>query len=244
MVGVRSQTTLGDYLVRENIITQAQFHQALEEQANNSRSIGRILVDRGFIDEDTRILLLTRRFGFDLVSLKDLRVEPLLLLLIPHGFAEKHHVVPIRREEDKTLVVAMEDPSDAMVLEAMHVQLGVRIKPVLATHEDIQRVLNMYARQKEIREARAEAARPLLRTILSYVFLPVMLLFPPAFLFWAWQTDAFAIRIQVNYWFKNNVVGPGDLALYLALAWVAWAFVMYELNGMLFGKKRTEAEEE
>lgn len=244
MVGVRSKTTLGDYLVRESLISQAQFNKALEEQANNSRSIGRILVDRGFINETTRIAVLCKRFGFDLVSLKDLRVEPILLLLIPHGFAEKHHVVPIGREEDKTLVVAMEDPSDEMVLEAMHAQLGVKIRPVLASHDDIQRVLNMYTRQKEIREARAEAERPLLKTALSFLFLPLMLLLPPALLFAAWRTDAFAIQVQVNYWFKNGVVGRGDLSVYLALAWVAWAFAAYEVNGMLFGRKQPQEEEE
>jgi len=42
MVEVRRQGSLGDYLVREGIISQSQFNKALEIQGETLRSIGRI----------------------------------------------------------------------------------------------------------------------------------------------------------------------------------------------------------
>lgn len=247
MVGVRSQPTLGDYLVREGIISPTQLEQTLEEQANNSRSIGRILVDRAFITESLRISILQKRFGYELVRLKDIRIESILLLLIPYAFAEKHRVVPIRRELDKTLVVAMEDPSDEIVLDTMRTQLGMKLKPVIACQEDIEYVLGLYAQQKATVEEEAkgeERKKSLWSRIVQVVFFPVMLLLAPVLIAAAWYADFDAIQYTVHGWFKTGAVKTGDLVLYLTLGYILWVVVMFEINGLLFGKKKPKEDED
>lgn len=239
MAGVRSQPTLGEYLVREGIITQKQLLQVQAEQKNNSRSVGRLLVDRGHITEELRITLLRKRFGFEELSLKDLKIEPLLLMLVPHSFAEKHHIVPVRKDDEETLVVAMEDPSDSAVIDTMKAQLGLRIKPFVATRDDIQSVLDTYTRQEEQQHAAASAAeggKSLFYRIARLGFLPLMVAFPGLLFIADLKTGALGIEAALHI--TSASLTRWDLILYSVVGWGVWALVMYEVSGLLFGKKK------
>lgn len=248
MVGVRSQPTLGEFLVREGLITQKQLQQVVSEQKNNSRSVGRLLVDRGFITEELRMSMLLKRFGFESISLKAIEIEPLLLMLVPHAFAEKHHVVPVRKDDEDTLVVAMEDPSDSDVIETMKGQLGLRVKPYAATREDIQAVLNAYTRQEEIQHAVAdfeESKKSILLKIVRYVFFPLMLVLPVVLYLIDLQTGSIGIEGLIHTTKVGERLTRWDMVLYIVVGWGVWGMVTYEINGLMFGKKKkTEDEEE
>jgi hypothetical protein len=57
---------------------------------------------------------------------------------IPHAFAEKHRVVPLRYEGEHTLVVAMEDPSDLLIIDAIKNQVGMNVRALVASCDDVQ----------------------------------------------------------------------------------------------------------
>lgn len=246
MAGVRSQPTLGDFLMREGIITQTQLNLALEEQNATLRSIGRILVDKGFITESVRMTFLQQRFGFERARLKETRIEPLLLLLIPKAFAEKHRVVPIGQDDDKNLIVAMEDPSDLTVLDAMKSQLGRGIKPLVASQEEIQAVLNLYNPAPAPQAAQAAGAvfpeagdrpRSLPLRIFRWTFLPLMMGLPLLFALAVFFFDAFDIQETLQDW-VNNGTNWVDLFLYITVSWGVWSIIMFEINALMFGKKK------
>lgn len=247
MADVRSQPTLGDYLIREGIITQAQLNRALEEQMATSRSIGRILVDMGFLSEAARMNLLQKRFGFDLIRLKDVKVDPALLTMVPHSFAEKHRVVPVRQEEGPTLVVAMEDPSDILIIDAIKNQIGMRIKPVVASRDDLQVVLNQYPSAEQVLAARPEAQpvqHGLLYTILKYGAFPVLALLPLVLFFMVLSVNfhGWAHKLQVMH--DEGSLTRYDLILYFLLSWGSWTMILFEINGLIFGNQSKDAEEE
>lgn len=244
MVGVRSQPTLGEYLVREGIISQKQLQQVLAEQKNNSRSVGRLLVDRGHITEELRITLLRKRFGFEEISLKDLKIEPLLLMLVPHSFAEKHHVVPVRKDDEETLVVAMEDPSDSAVIDTMKTQLGLRVKPFVATRDDIQMILDAYTRQEEAQHAAASATggKSVFYRVARLIFLPLLVALPGLLYLADLKTGALGIEGAIHA--TTAALTRWDLVLYSVLGWGVWTMVMYEVNGLIFGKKKKRGEED
>jgi len=91
MAGAQTSLSLGDVLVRDGILTQAQLRTALQAQKSSSHSLGRVLVDTGLITEAMRMSILQKTFGFDLISLKSIKIDPLVISLIPSTFAIKHN---------------------------------------------------------------------------------------------------------------------------------------------------------
>jgi len=244
MIDVRSQPTLGDYLVREGIISQSQLNRALEEQNATSRSIGRNLVDLGFITENTRMTILQKRFGFELLRLKDVKSDPMLFAMIPYSFAEKHRVVPIRQDEEHTLIVAMEDPSDILIVDAIKNQIGMRIKPVVASHEDIQNVLDQYQTHSDAKALPAGAALEarLAYKILKNTAFPVLALAPLVFFFVALSFDIADTAKMLRHALQEEIITRWDLSLYIGLIWGLWTIILFEINGLIFGRDNHEEE--
>ncbi|MCL5270780.1 MAG: hypothetical protein M1457_09595 [bacterium] len=248
MAITRSQPSLADYLVREGIISQAQLNEALENQRSTARSVGRILVDKGFITEGMRMTVLQKRFGYPLVRLKDTPIASEVLALIPYSFAEKHRVVPVR-VEGKTLVVAMEDPSDMLVVDAIENQVGLALETQVASQEDIRQVLDHYQTGVPAVTARHHLApvwdhHPQLLKVLQPTAFPVLALAPlvvASILFFA---NTFGWQEKLAKWIRDGVISGWDIGLYTALVWGLWAMVLFEINGLVFGEKEAKEKEE
>lgn len=241
----QTQAGLGDFLVRERLISQGNLNQALEQQRASSKSIGRILVDMGLISESMRTTLLQKEFGYSLVRLKDRPIEPLILALIPYSFAEKHHIVPVEQSRDGKLVVAMEDPSDMLLVDALKNQIGLNIEPRIAVKEDIQYVLSLYQTGAELARKQAEESvqqRVWFRLIKHGAF-PVLALAPLVLFLAGTYYDLLGIRGYLLDQFENQIINEWDLAIYIGLGWGLWTVILYEINGLIFGRKGSEDEE-
>lgn len=229
--------TLGEVMLREGIVTQSQLRAALSEQKKTAHSLGRVLVDLGYISEDVRTSTLKKAFGLQTIDVKGVKVDQLLTVLIPPAFAHKHRILPVRQEDGGTLVVAMEDPSDLMVLDAMKNQVGMKIKPFIANSKDlIEAIIQHYHGEKAPQQAAASSAgrRKALWLGLK-VFFTAMYVAPlvVGFVALMFFTEA-----------QDFVSGTStfDLVLYSVLLSALWAIIIFEINGLLFG--REDAEEE
>lgn len=246
MVMTHTQSSLGDWLVREGLITQAQLAQAREEQLASSRSLGRIVVDRGLITEATRLSVLQRQFGFAPARLKDRPPTAEALRLIPHAFAEKHHVVPVALGPDEELIVAMEDPSDILLTDAIKNQIGRPIRPLLASAQEIQGVLERYAEQSTAQEAAREEARQrgrLWRVLRGLAF-PVLAFTPIVLFFVALYYNFMDLAETIQGWRDEGNLQMFDLVLYIALIWGSWAVIVYEIDGLILRPKEPDEEDE
>jgi len=199
----------------------------------------------GLITENMRMTVLRKQFGFDVVSLKDVVVKPEILLLIPYSFAEKHRVVPLRLEGNRLLVVAMEDPSDLLVIDAIKNQIDMSVRAYVASCDDVQRILNQYQTGSEdqpiLTSPRIIKRSFLLRFLHTLAFWIVALL-PLASFFVAIRFDWWSLQAWLN---EQNSIGnlsKWDLALYIALIWGLWTVILFEINGLVFDTPR-EGEE-
>ena len=247
MAEAPSHLTLGEFLVREGMISQSQLNQALAEQRSSSRSIGRILVDSGLISESMRMNVLQKRFGFELIRLKDQQIDPIILGFIPYSFAEKHHVVPVRQEGNRVLWVAMEDPSDLLIIDAIKNQVSMPVRPCIASQEDIMSVLSQYATGVEeaarAKAARHEARHSFLYRALKTAAFPILAIAPLAAFFVELAFDDDFQR-WLHRWLVDNNWGQWDLAVTLVLLWALWTVILFEFNGLIFGEKPPSEEEE
>jgi hypothetical protein len=235
-----SQISLGEYLLREGFITQSDLNRALEEQKTHSRSLGRILVEQGKIQESMRMSVLQKVFGFKLIRIKDREVNKMVLGTIPYAFAEKHRVVPIEQAHGK-LLVAMEDPSDVLVLDMIKNKVGMPVIACVASHEEIQTVLNQYesqAQEKEEKRRGSVRERLWYRTLKKSSF-PILTVLPILVGIILLKLDVGGIQLSLTTELQGGTTQM-DLAIYIMLIWGLWAIALFWLNGVIFGEDKEE----
>ena len=61
----RQKIRIGDLLVQNRVISEAQLEAALAEQKKSGRKLGRVLVDLGLVDEDQLLKFLSKQLDID-----------------------------------------------------------------------------------------------------------------------------------------------------------------------------------
>jgi type IV pilus assembly protein PilB len=134
---------LGELLVREQIISPDQLHKAQETAKKSGEHLGHSLVKLGVVKEDDLTQFLSKQYGVPAINLAEFDIESDVIALIPKDVARKHRVVPINRA-DKTLIVAMSDPSDIVALDDLKFLTGYNIEMVIASEQAITEALTRY----------------------------------------------------------------------------------------------------
>lgn len=122
---------LGDLLVREGLITREQLTKALQEQVGTGHRLGLTLVKLGMVPETSVVKILARQHRMPAVDLTRFEVDPRLLKLIPADLANKHIVLPLKRD-GRQLTVAIADPTNLGVVDDLKFITRYDIVPVLA----------------------------------------------------------------------------------------------------------------
>lgn len=141
---------LGEILVGEDLVNEAQLDEALKEQKKKRKgALGEILVNRGVIAKDEIQQALAKKLGIPFVNLREFVVEPDVVRLLTAAIAFKHMVVPLHVYEGK-IVVAIENPMDWQVTDALSFNINKYVEPVMASPEDINWALQFYYSSEDI----------------------------------------------------------------------------------------------
>jgi type II secretory ATPase GspE/PulE/Tfp pilus assembly ATPase PilB-like protein len=141
---------LGEILVGEDLVTEAQLAEALKEQKKKRKgALGEILVKKGVIEKTEIQQCLAKKLGIPFVNLREFTVEPNVVGLISAAIAFKHKVVPLYVYEGK-IVVAIENPMDWQVTDALSFNINKYVEPVMASPEDLIWALQFYYSTEDI----------------------------------------------------------------------------------------------
>ena len=86
---IRLRKRLGDLLVEEGIITEAQVEQALAAQKSTGRKLGDALIELGFLSEQQMLSFLSQQLAIPLIDLSRARVS----MLKRYSFYQKYMLV-------------------------------------------------------------------------------------------------------------------------------------------------------
>src|SRR5262245_44550778 len=126
-----STERIGDLLFREGLITAEQLAKALQEQKQNGTRVGYNLVKLGFIQEIELTKMLAKQHKMPAVDLSRFEVDPKIAKMIPNDVAQKHLVLPLKRD-GRMRTVALADPTHLGVVEDLKFITRYDIFPVLA----------------------------------------------------------------------------------------------------------------
>ncbi|MBI4764152.1 MAG: type IV-A pilus assembly ATPase PilB [Deltaproteobacteria bacterium] len=136
---------IGELLLREQKITAKQLEEALAEQKRQGGQpkIGNLLIQKGFIDEETLLLFLSKQFGLPIIDLSRLEFDPALVDIIPDNIARKYEILPIAKE-GPTLKMAISDPSNIFALDDLKFLTGSNIQLFLSTEKHLREALDKH----------------------------------------------------------------------------------------------------
>jgi type IV pilus assembly protein PilB len=135
---------LGKMLVQAGKITDEQLTKALEAQKKGDEKLGQVLVGMGAIaDEDELSEFVGRQLNIGALRLSDIELNPEVVKMIPMDIARKFNVIAISKL-GKTLIVAISDPNNIYVLDAIKFITGYNVQPVISPEKAIQKAIDAY----------------------------------------------------------------------------------------------------
>lgn len=150
MKQMKKAKSLGKELVRLGLITNEQLNEVLRDI--DGKTLMRAIADKGYASEKRIAETLAKALGYEFVELSNMEIEPTLLALVPEEFMRKYLVVPFDLKE-KTLKVAIADPSNVIAIDDLKIITGYEIEPYVATETEVLNLIDQYARlETDIKE--------------------------------------------------------------------------------------------
>ncbi len=126
-------------LVRDGAITAEQLETALEEKRRvPERRLGEILVDQGAATQRAVARVLAEQHELEYVELVPDLLELQAASLLPEKLARRYHAIPVRFEDDGSLLVAVADPTNVLFSDDLRLALGVPVRVAVAAPDAIE----------------------------------------------------------------------------------------------------------
>ncbi|OHB30181.1 MAG: hypothetical protein A2X84_07125 [Desulfuromonadaceae bacterium GWC2_58_13] len=132
---------LGEMLVKAGKVDEFQLNSALSYQRHWGGQIGSSLVKLGYIGEDDLLRFLSEQLNLTRIDLSRMSIPAAVLESIPVEKAVEYNVIPVDRKElngTAFLLVAMSNPTNLIVIDALQFATGCRVRPALASHDSIR----------------------------------------------------------------------------------------------------------
>ncbi|MFN2525063.1 MAG: type II secretion system ATPase GspE [Actinomycetota bacterium] len=158
MAKVKPAGQLDELLLARGLITPEQLDEARASAVQRGRSLGRILIELGFVNESALVSILAQQLGLDFIDLTEAQVDASATAMVPESTARRHNCLPIGFDEDGRLIVAMADPANVVAIDDLRALTKRDIRAVVATKADVLAALNRHYRLDRTAETLVEEA--------------------------------------------------------------------------------------
>ena len=154
--GPQRKIRIGDLLVSNGVITEAQLMTALAEQKKTGQKLGYTLIDSGFIDENRLLQFLSQQLQIPLIDLTTFVVDPQVVQLLPETVARRYRMV-VLENRDNDVLLGMADPTDLFAYDEASRLLKKRVRQAVVRESDLLRKLGRwYQDQEELQDLAGE----------------------------------------------------------------------------------------
>src|SRR5205814_4243856 len=119
-----------------------QLEEALAAGASHGRRLGRVLVDRGWIDEVQIAEVMAEQAGLELVRLDAEEFDVAATALLPERTVRGLGAIPVNFADDRTIVIAVSDPTNVLTIDALRMAIGLNVRLVVGLESEIQRAID------------------------------------------------------------------------------------------------------
>ena len=148
----KTALSLPDLLIDMGLLSPQQIARERETALREGLPLVRVLVRDGLVLSRDLATLAALHLGLSMIDLGTQTIDREALALVPEEVARRYLVLPVSREEG-ALAVAMTDPTDLRTLQDLAALTGWRIRPLIATPEDILEHIDVFFRISEAASA-------------------------------------------------------------------------------------------
>jgi len=139
---------LGEILVQQGVITQAQLADCLSRPREKGVRVGRLLVDLGMATETQICEALAEQLQIPAADLVAVDVSNEILNKLPKDIALKYTCLPWF-VEGREMYVIMADPTNIEAMDRVAFAVGMRVRPVVAPESEIISALERFYAAEE-----------------------------------------------------------------------------------------------
>ena len=147
---------LGEILIKEGIISQAQLDEVIKAQAKEGGRLGEILLKMGIATEEDVVVALGKQLNLPYVSMGAGLLKPStdqnLDIVISKEFAIKNLILPLSKTMN-SLTCAITDPLDIILIDNLRKMTNCEINPVIATRTEILKAIDEFYGKRDILKA-------------------------------------------------------------------------------------------
>jgi type IV pilus assembly protein PilB len=139
---------LGAMLVESGLVTQPQIDEALQRQQQAGGRLGEVLVGSGLVSEDDLVHALAGQMHLAVVDLRTTTPSPTAVGLLPRDFIVRHRLLPLRLDDNGSLVIAMTNPLDVVVIDEVRLRTKKRVVPAICTESAFDEALAIFTSKR------------------------------------------------------------------------------------------------
>ena len=138
---------LKDLLLKDGIVAEKAFDEAAQDADRMGQGVADILISKNIITADYYSNLIAEFFGVEKASLLSRKIDEKVVRLLSEKIAREKRAIVFGQLEDGIYQVAMGDPSNLEAIEFLTKHLKGKVKPYLASRDDLNRGFSYYGRQ-------------------------------------------------------------------------------------------------
>jgi type IV pilus assembly protein PilB len=141
---------LTDVIVDMGLASRGQVEDALESSRISGTTPERVLLEAGALTPDGLARALAERYGLDHLDLGVFSVDMNAANLVTTAIAKRYHAVPVAFADNRTLLVAMADPSNVLAVDDIAIMTGYEIRVAVAPPDDIAGLVSRLDRLEDV----------------------------------------------------------------------------------------------
>lgn len=145
----KDKKTLEEILILEKFITEEELKAALEEVEITGKSLGKILTEKGLIDEENFAKAKASAIKIPYIKLSEKEIDPNIVRMVSEDIVKKHNLIPAKLEGN-ILHIAMVTPSDLATINEVKLITGCEIQPMITTEKEMHQAINKYFKVEEV----------------------------------------------------------------------------------------------
>ncbi len=132
----------GEILIEYELVSQDSLDKALMLQKTSDKRLGEILVSLGALTPTQVAETLAVQLELQFIQLDRYQAQDEALKMIPRNVAERLNLIPLKLDEDDTLLVTMSDPLDLPAQDEIKMLTGHDLRIATSGGDDISRNLS------------------------------------------------------------------------------------------------------
>lgn len=102
---------LGELLISQNLLSEAQLEEVLAEQKRTGRKLGRLFIDNGLVTEKQISQAIAHQLDIPFIDLEQYEIKPQVIQKLPEAQARRFRAI-VLEDKGSSYLVGMSDPSD------------------------------------------------------------------------------------------------------------------------------------